>query len=86
MVGIESPIEIMNNSFNNTFISPEVVLSIQGLTAKIHILTAIVAGLYIYFLIMRWWTIKKTEKTMKDMQKDIKELKVLLTKPKRKKK
>ena len=90
MVGIDSPIEIMNSSLNSTLGNPEVIVNLQGLTAKIHILTLIVAGLYIYFLVMRWWTIKKTEKVMNQMHRDITNLTKLIEKthkkPRKKKK
>lgn len=90
MVDLNTTLEVMNASFDATFpMASDLVQGMQGLTTKLQVMTVIFSVLYLVyvaFILMRWWEMRKVKLIVKDMQNDIKDLKKGLIKKKARKK
>ena len=79
MVDINSGIEVMNSTLESTFpTASELITHISGVNTNIRILTLIVAGLYVYFLLTRWWDARKAKMLMKDVKTELNEVKKMI--------
>ena len=72
MVDINSGIGVMNSTLDATFpMASELINNVSGINTNIRILTLIVAGLYVYFLLTRWWDARKAKMLMNEVKKEL---------------
>ena len=79
MVDINSGIEVMNSTLDATFpMASELINNVSGINTNIRILTLIVAGLYVYFLLTRWWDARKAKILMNEVKKELDVVKAMI--------
>lgn len=79
MVDINSGIEVMNSTLDATFpMASELINNISGINTNIRILTLIVAGLYVYFILTRWWDARKAMLLMKEVKGELDTVKAMI--------